>query len=160
MRIERGAEGDLAEVLALEREVAEAPHWGEAVYRELLRGEGTALRGWRVLVARGEGGAVEGFAVATLVRAAGVAELENIAVAAGARRQGVGRALCGAAVMWAREEGAQTVELEVWEGNGAAVALYEGVGFQAVGWRPHYYGAGRHARRMRLELQRTGPRPL
>ncbi len=160
MRIKRGAEGDLAEVLALEREVAEAPHWGEAVYRELLEGEGTELRGWRVLVARGQDGTMEGFAVATLVRAAGVAELENIAVAAGARRRGVGRALCGAAVIWARDEGAQVVELEVWEGNAAAVALYGAIGFQPVGWRADYYGVGRNARLMRLELQRSGPRPL
>ena len=160
MRVEAGVVEDLPAVMALEREVEEAPHWGEAVYRELLGGGGSALRGWTMLVARGERGEVEGFLVATLVRAAGVAELESVVVAGGARRRGIGRELCRAAVGWARVEGAQTVELEVWEGNAAAVALYGAMGFLPVGRRPDYYGAGRHARLMRLELQRTGPRPL
>ena len=65
-----------------------------------------------------------------------------------------------ARLAWAREEGAQTVELEVWEGNAAAVSLYSWMGFQPAGRRPDYYGVGRHARLMRLELQRSGPRPL
>ncbi len=156
MRVEVAGWGEMEEVLALERGSEGAPHWSEDVWRELLAGGGTELRAWRVWVVRGQAGEVVGCAVLTMVRSAGVAELESVVVEEGWRRRGVGRAMCEAGVGWARGMGAESVELEVWEGNEAARAMYAGMGFAEVGRRRGYYGQGRDAALMRLELGRGG----
>jgi len=82
-------------------------------------------------------GRVVGFAVGKV--AAGVGELESVAVAGEARRQGVGRALCVAVMGWCREQGAGTMELEVRAGSVGAIGLYEVLGFVKVGTRRGYY---------------------
>ncbi|HEU4569946.1 MAG TPA: ribosomal protein S18-alanine N-acetyltransferase [Gemmatimonadales bacterium] len=70
---------------------------------------------------------------------AGEAEVLNVAVAPAARRGGVGRALLTAALAWFAGRGAGETFLEVRASNQAAIALYEGAGFRAVGRRPGYY---------------------
>ena len=67
------------------------------------------------------------------------AELESVAVAASARRAGVGRALCAAVIDWCRAQGAQAIELEVRAASSGAIALYSGLGFVVEGRRPRYY---------------------
>lgn len=75
-----------------------------------------------------------------LLRAmAGEAEVLTVAVAAGRRRQGVGRALVEAAAATARSVGAEEIFLEVAQDNPAAIALYEEAGYETVGRRPGYY---------------------
>ena len=49
------------------------------------------------------------------------------------RRRGVGRALGGAVIAWARERKLRALELWVTEGNRAAVHLYTALGFTATG---------------------------
>jgi L-phenylalanine/L-methionine N-acetyltransferase len=71
-----------------------------------------------------------------------VADL-GLMVAMGARRQGVGSALLGAAVQWARGAGVRKLELHVFPWNEAAIALYETFGFEREGYRKgHYHRAG------------------
>jgi ribosomal-protein-alanine N-acetyltransferase len=85
--------------------------------------------------------------------AEGIGELESVAVEAGARRGGVGKALCEAVAAWCRELGAAGLELEVRVGNQAAIELYAGIGFVAVGRRRGYYSEPvEDAVLMRLEL--------
>ena len=142
---------DLAGVVALERRVAEAPHWGEGEYSAIVDGDGLVRR--CLLVA--EEGQLLGFAVGKVigVGADGLGELESVVVAEAVRRGGVGRALCGAVVAWCREEGAGVVELEVRAGSLGAIALYEGLGFVVVGRRGGYYREPvEDAVMMRLEL--------
>jgi [ribosomal protein S18]-alanine N-acetyltransferase len=92
-----------------------------------------------------------GFAVGKVV--AGVGELESVVVVAGARRRGVGRALCGAVVEWCRDLGAGEVELEVRAESLGARRMYEELGFVEVGRRVSYYdGPVDDAVLMRLEL--------
>ena len=68
----------------------------------------------------------------------GVAEV-GMLVAAEWRRRGVGSALLGAGIAWAREAGAHKVALQVWPHNQAAITLYEKFGFQREGLlRRHY----------------------
>jgi ribosomal-protein-alanine N-acetyltransferase len=96
-----------------------------------------------------------GFAVGKVIGARRdcVAELESVVVDVGARRGGVGRALCGAVVEWCRGQGAAAVELEVRAGSAGAVALYGGLGFVADGRRGAYYSRPvEDALLMRLEL--------
>jgi len=58
--------------------------------------------------------------------------LEDMVVDAGARREGVGRALAEAARGWCRGEGAQQLVLTVWEGNAGAARFYQEAGFSPV----------------------------
>jgi ribosomal-protein-alanine N-acetyltransferase len=82
-----------------------------------------------------------GFSVGKLIGAESdcVGELESVVVDGEARRCGVGRALCEAVVKWCRSEGAAEIELEVRAGSAGAIALYDGLGFVAVGRRRGYY---------------------
>jgi [ribosomal protein S18]-alanine N-acetyltransferase len=131
-----GVEGDLAGVVALERGVAEAPHWGKAEYAGIFKAQGGGVR--RCLFVAEAGDGLVGFAVGKVI-AGSVAELESVAVEAVARRGGVGRALCEAVVDWCREQGVAALELEVRAGSAGAIALYEGLGFVAAGRRRAYY---------------------
>ena len=124
--------GDLDGILELERAIPEAPHWSKGDYRAAL--EGVAKR--CVLVAE-VNGQLAGFAVVAV--AADVGELESVAVAARARRQGVGSALCSAVLEWCTGHGARAMQLEVRAGGAGAIALYEGLGFRATGRRRGYY---------------------
>jgi putative acetyltransferase len=63
----------------------------------------------------------------------------GLMVAAGARRQGVGKALLQAAVDWARPAGVRKLELHVFPWNEAAIKLYEGFGFEREGYRKGHY---------------------
>ena len=103
--------------------------------RELFR---TALKNPLVctLLALGEDGAVLGYAVLSTVLDEG--NLDNIAVAPEARRQGVADALLSALTGFGREH-LSTLMLEVRASNAPAIALYEKHGFAAVGRRKNYY---------------------
>lgn len=90
---------------------------------------------------------------------AGEAEILTVAVAPEARRQGVGRELVTAAAAAAIVRGASSIHLEVAEDNGAARALYAGLGYQETGRRGGYYagaGAPVDAILMRRDLQGSG----
>jgi ribosomal protein S18 acetylase RimI-like enzyme len=45
------------------------------------------------------------------------------------RRRGIGRRLVREAERWARARGAEEIELNVWEFNASAQALYERLGY-------------------------------
>lgn len=93
------------------------------------------------LIAALEGEAPAGFALARL--AADEAELLTIAVAAEARRRGLGLALMEALQSRLAARGARRLFLEVGAGNRAASALYRKLGFEAAGRRAGYYGGQR-----------------
>jgi ribosomal-protein-alanine N-acetyltransferase len=157
-----GNAADLEAVVALERGVAEAPHWTEVEYGGIVAQQSGGVRR-RLFVAEVEDRLV-GFSVGKLIGAESdcVGELESVVVDGGARRCGVGRALCEAVVKWCRSEGAGEMELEVRAGSAGAIALYDGLGFVAVGRRRGYYpgicgqghdqGQAEDALLMRLEL--------
>jgi RimJ/RimL family protein N-acetyltransferase len=72
----------------------------------------------------------------------GVADL-GMMVAVAWRGRGVGSALMGEALMWAREAGAHKVVLQVWPHNEAALTLYRRFGFVEEGrLRRHYRRRG------------------
>jgi [ribosomal protein S18]-alanine N-acetyltransferase len=63
----------------------------------------------------------------------------NVAVAPGARRQGLARRLLGFALRRAARGGAKTAFLELRAGNEGALALYESLGFRRLSRRRAYY---------------------
>jgi len=155
-RVRNAGVADLADVVAMERRVPEAPHWVEGEYAAIVDtdgdADGTIKRCLVVAVAEGR---LLGFAVGKVVSfgADGVAELESVAVDLTARRSGVARALCEAVVDWCRPRGVEAMELEVRTGSAGAIALYTGLGFVAVGRREEYYrGPTEDALLMRLDL--------
>jgi ribosomal protein S18 acetylase RimI-like enzyme len=95
----------------------------------------------RTWVVRDEvGGRVAGF-LAGRVRGPAM-HVEGVAVAIGARRRGMGRALVRAAVEGAREEGLRAVGLHVSVTNPGAVALYESEGFVVTRRLRDFYPPG------------------
>jgi len=68
-------------------------------------------------------------------------EIENILVAKGHQRQGIGGKLLGRFVERARAESAEKIFLEVRESNRAAIALYATTGFEEHGRRKCYYSS-------------------
>jgi ribosomal-protein-alanine N-acetyltransferase len=130
---------------ALEHETPSAAHWTKQQYAELFApAEGSPER--LALVASAthtdaseprSGDVFLGFLVARHV--APEWELENIVVAPGALRKGMGRRLVESLLARARETNSEAVFLEVRESNAAARSLYEKVGFELTGRRKAYY---------------------
>ena len=110
---------------------AEGEAWGVAMFAAQLGQPGV------VALVDERGGLI------VMRAAADEAEILTLGVAPEARRQGIGRALVEAGCAAVGEEfGAAKVFLEVAAGNGAARALYEGLGFSAAGLRRRYYADG------------------
>ncbi|MBR3416131.1 MAG: ribosomal protein S18-alanine N-acetyltransferase [Clostridia bacterium] len=74
-----------------------------------------------------------------LVVVADEAEITNLAVTAGERRQGVGGGILDFLIGTAAESSVRRLFLEVRESNANAIALYSSRGFETVGRRPGYY---------------------
>ncbi len=90
-----------------------------------------------VFLAAVEDGAVLGYVGMMFVLDEGY--IANVAVAPPARRRGVGRALIASLLARADQMQLAFVTLEVRPSNHAAIALYEGFGFEVVGRRKNYY---------------------
>lgn len=87
----------------------------------------------------------------------GEAEILTVAVDPVFRFQGHGRRLVEAAIEVVRDQGAETIFLEVAADNATAISLYHAAGFQLVGKRPGYYhraeGSSADALVMKLTLR-------
>lgn len=123
-------------ILTLEQACAEAPHWSPAVWQRILSREEAQQPARAAFIAEGSNG-ILGFAVVSC--AAGVAEIESIAVHPSVRCQGIGKGLCHAAFDWSRTADAAVIELEVRASSVAAHALYASLGFTEQGRRSGYY---------------------
>ena len=124
---------DLFRVAALERVCFPADPWSPETFLAALENPNTA-----VLLARGEDGAIWGYAVLSAILDDGY--LDNIAVVPEARCRGVGEALLSAVIGFSREN-LSVLMLEVRASNDPAIALYEKYGFAVVGRRKNYYDA-------------------
>jgi [ribosomal protein S18]-alanine N-acetyltransferase len=119
-------------LLELQQKTPEAPHWKRRIYEDLTQSEAPNFGFIAV-----DGDSLLGFAVCRIVL--DTCELESIAVAAEARRRGIGAALLAAAADFARERGATRMELEVRASNFTAIGFYTRMGFAQDGRRRGYY---------------------
>ncbi|HXC96690.1 MAG TPA: GNAT family N-acetyltransferase [Edaphobacter sp.] len=159
-RIRAAQKADLVKIVAMERSIAEAPHWSENEYAAMLGDNQNTenLLKRCLLVAEDMGkDRLLGFTVGKMIWLAyeSIAELESIVVNEATRRQGVGRVLCEAVIAWSRKQGVLALELEVRTGNQAAIALYSSLGFKITGSRRGYYQEPvEDAVLMRLDLEK------
>lgn len=146
VRIEPASSADLAAVAALEAACYADP-WAPGSF-QALPGD---PRVFFAVARRKDGGAPDilGYVVAWFVMDEG--ELANLAVAPGARRQGVARTLLEAVLEEAGRRQIRDLFLEVRESNGAALRLYTVAGFEQIGRREGYY---RHPEEAALVLRR------
>jgi ribosomal protein S18 acetylase RimI-like enzyme len=117
-----------------------SPAWDDAAafapgFRDVLVGAVRA-QGPRstVLVAEGADGTPLGFIslrVSTDAVGAARGHVADLAVAADARRLGVGTALMEAGEAWTRDHGLATVSLDVWSTNERALTFYGELGYSA-----------------------------
>jgi len=122
---------DAARVEGILRAAKEAASWSEEALAETME-----LPGVYAYVSE-RNGAVSGIVVGRQIL--DEAEILNLAVTQGMRRQGEGRALVGRILQRFAEGNVSRVFLEVRESNTGAIAFYRGLGFEAVGTRRDYY---------------------
>lgn len=136
----------LGQVEEIEQSCFPEDPWSWRLFQEALENETSGS-----LVAEKADGTVLGYIVYTCVLDEG--GVDNLAVAAKARRQGIATALLEAFHRAGRERNLSYLLLEVRPSNGEAAALYEKMGYRAVGRRKNYYRNPREdAIIMRLEL--------
>lgn len=123
---------DLDGVLAVEGEAFTNP-WTREMYEAELEHPGVSV----IHVLRSDETGVIGFCSAWLVL--DELHINNFAIRASWRHQGLGRALLGHVLEAAARAGAVRATLEVRESNTAACRLYELMGFTVTARRPGYY---------------------
>ena len=134
IRIGECEEGDISEILAIERESFPSP-WSENMFRSEMTNPIA-----RMLVGRVDplpGKPVAGYIV--YWRVTDEMHLHSIAVRKDQRRRRVASLLLKEAIRASKSEGARRVTLEVRRSNLPAQNLYEKFGFSVKGVRPGYY---------------------
>jgi len=140
------SEGDLDEVMQIERRSFPTP-WSRRLFeRELLLPYAKAFVALEIPPNQ-----VVGYICFWLV--AQETHILNLAAHPERRRRGIGSRLLRYGVNYCREKGAQEITLEVRRSNYQAISLYRNFQFQPRGIRPHYYSdSGEDAVIMSLRL--------
>ena len=145
-------EGDVAEVVAIERSSYQFP-WSEGIFRDCLR------VGYTCRVAT-VGKLIAGYGVMSL--GAGEAHILNLCVGEAFRCRGLGKRLLTLLLERAAAAAMKEAFLEVRPSNTAAIRLYLAHGFEQVGTRRGYYqavGGREDAAVLRLGLRPARSRP-
>jgi len=125
---------DLDRVMEVAESLKEAPQWPRTAFERALD---PVAQPRRIALVAEAVGAVAGFAVASLLPPE--AELETIAVASKAQRQGLARRLFAELAAELVAVRIADVFLEVRASNQPALGLYRGLGFAETGRRVRYY---------------------
>lgn len=133
VRLRPGSVDDLDAVMTV-MTGAFCPSFGEGWTRSQCAGI-LPMAGVQLTIAE-EAGAIVGFSLMRAVM--DEAELLLVAVAAEARRRGVGARLISQFIDDSRGRGARKLHLEVRDGNDA-ISLYQAAGFETAGRRRDYY---------------------
>ena len=143
---------DVATIIEIQQASPQMAQWKAADYEKLARNpNGLALVAEWSAELGVQSSAVAGFLAG---RAIGdEAEIQNLAVRADQRRQGIARALVEEAHQRLAARGVRNVFLEVRRSNLAARALYSSLGYTECGLRRQYYASdGEDALVLRREL--------
>ncbi|MHA6669223.1 ribosomal protein S18-alanine N-acetyltransferase [Homoserinimonas sp. A447] len=134
--LRRAGEDDLNAIMAIETATFEADAWSTESMRAELRSPHTY---YLVAVRVDEPDEVDGYAGLLAPVGAGDADIQTIAVAASARRQGLGRTLMRQLMTEAHQRGAARLFLDVRADNPGAQKLYKALGFEPIAVRAGYY---------------------
>lgn len=138
LEIRRMRPDDLEEVMQIERAAFKHPWSPELFRRELEHDWSTILVAIEPLTSAPRGGErIVGFLIHWLVH--DEVHILNVAVDPDHRRRGIARALMAETEKRAQMAGAALLTLEVRRTNQAALDLYRGFDYRAVGVRPNYY---------------------
>jgi ribosomal-protein-alanine N-acetyltransferase len=139
LAVRRMAVSDLEAVMALERIAFRHPWSTELFRRELMHDWSTILiaEAARVQPSQDSLPKVLGFVIFWLVH--DEIHILNLATHPRVRRMGIGRILMTEVLEQGRRSGATLATLEVRRSNLAALGLYRGLSFRAIGVRPNYY---------------------
>ena len=156
-QLRRATVDDLDAIMTIETTTFVSDAWSRETMRaELADGNGVYLVAFPV----GHPDRIEAYAGLRAPHRAPQADIQTIAVAESARRQGLGRVLMQQLLNEARGRGASEVFLEVRADNPNAKALYDSLDFEQMAVRPHYYQPdGVDAIVMRHTLREPGARP-
>jgi ribosomal-protein-alanine N-acetyltransferase len=133
----------------IEQQVFEGTAWAAETFWSELGGVPETRR---YLVAT-EGGVIVGYGGVRTVSPD--ADVQTLAVARNARRQGIGQQILNLLTEHVKAAGCTRLHLEVAADNEAAQSLYAANGFTVQTRRSSYFGAGRDALVMRRSLSRT-----
>lgn len=155
--LRRAGLDDLDAIMAIETSTFTTDAWSV----DAMRGDLGSVHTFYLVAERDdESRAVDGYAGLLAPAGAGEGDIQTIAVAASARRGGLGRALMNALIGEARRRGAREIFLEVRADNPAARNLYGGLGFEEIATRPKYYQPdGVDAVVMKLRIPDPATRP-
>jgi ribosomal-protein-alanine N-acetyltransferase len=135
-QIRRASVADLTHIMGIEESTFGSDAWSADLMRSELASQNTY---YVVATPVGAPEIVEGYAGLMVPPRAEEADIQTIAVAAEARRMGLGRVLMRTLLSEARQRGARQVFLEVRADNPGAQALYVDLGFEEIAVRPGYY---------------------
>lgn len=124
-------DGDIAGVVDIERRSYDFP-WSAGIFADCLR---VGYCCWVL----DTGQSLAGYGIMSV--AIEESHILNVCIAPESRRRGYARALMGHLIGTAQEHGARIAYLEVRPSNGAALRLYDDLGFRHVGTRRAYYPA-------------------
>ncbi|MCU1545149.1 MAG: rimI [Homoserinimonas sp.] len=135
--LRRASVDDLENIMVLERGMFATDAWSVETMRHELD---NPFCHYLVAVRVGDlAQQIDGYGGVHAPPGASDADIQTIAVAETARRQGLGRTLMRQLMTEARQRGARQVFLEVRADNPGAQALYTGLGFEAIATRKGYY---------------------
>ncbi|PRY67592.1 ribosomal-protein-alanine N-acetyltransferase [Glaciihabitans tibetensis] len=141
---------DLAPIMAIESSTFGTDAWTDSAMRADLGNRHTY---YLVAFHPETPDLIEGYAGLLSPVGSGEGDIQTIAVAESARRQGLGRMLMQALIAEARARRATALFLEVRADNPTAQQLYVSLGFEEIAVRPKYYQPdGVDARIMRLSI--------
>jgi ribosomal-protein-alanine acetyltransferase len=156
-QLRRARPDDLERIMELETGTFGSDAWSsDAMLGDLRNQQCYYLVADRV----GLPGEIDGYAGLFAPQGAHEGDIQTIAVAESARRNGLGRALMNALITEARKRGAVEVFLEVRADNPGPKRLYEDLGFEEIAVRVGYYQPdGVDAIVMRLRVPDPVTRP-
>jgi ribosomal-protein-alanine N-acetyltransferase len=134
--LRRAGADDLDSIMALETSTFGLDAWSPAS----MEADVSNTHSFYLVAHRDQSPAlIEGYAGLLAPRGGTDGDIQTIAVSPSARRLGLGRCLMNALIAEARARRVREVFLEVRADNPGAEALYDSLGFEPIGVRPHYY---------------------
>lgn len=144
MMVRAATESDIPQMMALAAESPMAAQWSPSDYARIFATGSTEYANSlgvvrTALVLESSENQLAGFIVGLLLPDENEWQIENVVIASGSQRAGLGSQLVQALMGNARSKNSRRMTLEVRSSNAPAIALYLKCGFREIGHRKNYY---------------------